>query len=128
MFTEENKFQTASNSHQGNFKRVLCVCSAGCLRSPTAADILSQEPYNFNTRSCGLVKDVALVPISEVLLVWAELIVCFDMWMEKEIQELCEDLDIHCPKIIDLDIDDKFDFRDELLIKGIKSQFERLFC
>ena len=42
-----------SNEYQGDYKRVLTVCSANMLRSPTIAHVLSAEPYNFNTRSAG---------------------------------------------------------------------------
>lgn len=50
-----NRIANASNKFQGSYKRVLCVCSAGLLRSPTAALVLSKDPYNFNTRACGAV-------------------------------------------------------------------------
>jgi len=32
--------------------------------------VLSQEPYNYNTRAAGIVDDYALVPVDEVLLNW----------------------------------------------------------
>ena len=55
-----NRLANSSNRYQGEYKRVLCVCSAGLLRSPTAALVLSQEPYNFNTRAAGLDEAFAL--------------------------------------------------------------------
>jgi len=60
-----NRIHNSSNPYQGKFKRVLCVCSAGLLRSPTTAFVLSQEPYNYNTRAAGIVDDYALVPVDE---------------------------------------------------------------
>lgn len=71
-----NRLANCGNSYQGTYKRVLVVCSAGLLRSPTAALVLSQAPYNYNTRAAGLVKEFALIPVDEVLLTWAEEIVC----------------------------------------------------
>ena len=50
MSIYRNRLSNVNNRFQGNFKRVLYVCSAGLLRSPTLAEILSQAPYNFNTR------------------------------------------------------------------------------
>ena len=43
-----NRLANTQNKYQGKYKKVLCVCSAGLLRSPTAALVLSQEPFNFN--------------------------------------------------------------------------------
>lgn len=71
-----NRLDNARNEFQGEYKRVLCVCSAGLLRSPTTAVVLSSEPYNFNTRAAGLVREFALVPVDKVLLFWADEIVC----------------------------------------------------
>ena len=60
-----------SNSYQGDYKRVLTVCSANMLRSPTMAHVLSAEPYNFNTRSAGIA-GFALIPVTEELLSWVD--------------------------------------------------------
>lgn len=68
-----NSLHNVSNPYQGNDKRVLCVCSAGLLRSPTIAFILQRE-YGYNTRSCG-VHDYALIPISTALVLWADEVV-----------------------------------------------------
>lgn len=59
-----------TNAAQGTFKKVLCVCSVNCLRSPTAAWVLSNPPFNFNTRSAGLDTGLAIVPVTETLLEW----------------------------------------------------------
>ena len=48
-----NRLGNSKNPYQGDFKKVLCVCSAGLLRSPTAAWVLSNAPFNFNTREIG---------------------------------------------------------------------------
>lgn len=69
-----NQLANVANVHQGPTKRVLCVCSAGLLRSPTLANVLHQE-YRFNTRACGATEEYALIPISEALVAWADMIV-----------------------------------------------------
>ena len=66
----------ASNQYQGKYKRVLAVCSGGLLRSPTIAHTLAGDPYNYNTRSVGTNIDYALNLIDQVLLEWADEIVC----------------------------------------------------
>ena len=63
-----NRLANTHNHYQGDAKRVLCVCSAGLLRSPTAAFVLSQEPFGFNTRAAGIAEDFALIVVDDVLL------------------------------------------------------------
>lgn len=58
-----------SNPFQGSTPRVLFVCSAGLLRSATAATIGSKY-FNLNTRNCGT-SSYALVPLSINLILWA---------------------------------------------------------
>jgi predicted protein tyrosine phosphatase len=110
---------TIKNEYQGKYKKVLCVCSAGVLRSPTAAVILSGEPWNYNTRAVGLDDYVALVPVSDTLLEWADEIVCMDDYQEAKIKEMTG------KPIIRLDIPDNYAYRDEELISLIKERYER---
>jgi predicted protein tyrosine phosphatase len=63
------------NRYQGNWKKVLCVCSAGLLRSPTAAEVLREE-FDYNTRAAGAEPQFALIPVSAALIMWADEIVC----------------------------------------------------
>ncbi len=116
-----NRLANSSNRYQGEYKRVLCVCSAGLLRSPTAALVLSQEPYNFNTRAAGLDEAFALIPVDRVLLEWADEIVVFETKQAKIIRERLEE----DKPIIDLNISDNFSYRDQELIKLIKESYDR---
>lgn len=70
-FGSRNQLANVSNPYQGPYKKVLCVCSAGLLRSPTMAAYLNRE-YGFNTRSCGASEEYALIPMSHALLLWAD--------------------------------------------------------
>ena len=72
-----NQLSNVSNYFQGNAKKVLCVCSAGLLRSPTVANVLHQE-LGYNTRAVGTAKEYALIPITEALVAWADEIVFVD--------------------------------------------------
>lgn len=117
-----NRIANASNGFQGEYKRVLCVCSAGLLRSPTAAFVLSQEPYNFNTRAAGLVEEFALIPVDKVLLNWADQIVVMTEEQALEIEGRLESLDLNVP-VITLNIEDSFSYRDPELIEAIKTAY-----
>jgi len=115
--SERNRLYNAKNPFQGKYKRVLCVCSAGLLRSPTAAFVLSQEPFNFNTRAAGLVADYALIPVDDVLLEWADEIVCMTKEQETELAKRT------VKPVINLDIGDNFSYRDSRLISAIRENY-----
>lgn len=119
--TEFNRTHNSKNPYQGDFKKVLCVCSAGLLRSPTAAVVLSQEPFNFNTRACGMVPDYALVLLDDVLIAWADEIVCMTKEQEHYLLMEIKNKPIKC-----LEIPDNFAYRDPELMKLIKQKYEAL--
>lgn len=60
-----------ANEFQGHWHRALYVCSAGLLRSATAAYVGHQ--LGQNTRACGS-ENYALIPLSLNLINWAETI------------------------------------------------------
>jgi len=112
-----NRSYNCHNPAQGTFKKVLCVCSAGLLRSPTVALVLSQEPFNFNTRAVGIDSDYALIPLDDVLLEWADEIVCMDDSQARTIQ-------LRTKKPIKvLHIEDSYDYRSPELIDAIKRKY-----
>lgn len=90
-----NRLGNCHNMYQGNTKKVLCVCSAGLLRSPTAANVLHAE-YGYNTRAAGISKEFALILLDEVLVEWADEIV----FMAKEHYDYAIEM---YPQILDKD-------------------------
>lgn len=116
-----NRLANCTNRYQGEYKRVLCVCSAGLLRSPTAAFVLSQEPYNFNTRAAGLNPEFALVPVDRVLLEWADEIVVMSAQQAEQIRAMLEDE----KPIVVLRIPDNFRYRDPELIRLIRESYDK---
>ncbi len=112
-----NRIHNCTNPYQGKYKRVLCVCSAGLLRSPTAAFVLSQEPYNYNTRAVGINEDYALIPLDKVHVEWADEIVVMNQYMADE-------LDYTGKPIKVLDIPDNFGYRDERLMQLIREKYD----
>lgn len=117
-----NRLANSTNPFQGKYKKVLCLCSAGLLRSPTTAFVLSQEPYNFNTRAAGLVKEFALIPVDRVLLSWADEIVCMDNAQKKQVESMLEET----KPVYSLDISDSYGYRSPELIESIKSNYARV--
>lgn len=115
-----NRIANCHNHFQGKFKKVLCVCSAGLLRSPTAAVVLSQEPFNLNTRAAGMNAEFALIPVDEVLLEWADEIVCMEKVQELELKKQTKK-PIYC-----LNIKDSYEYRNPELMKLIKEKYEEL--
>lgn len=114
-----NRLANVHNKYQGVHKRVLCVCSAGLLRSPTAAVVLSQEPFNFNTRAAGLTQEFALIPVDEVLLEWADEIVCMESHMAMALEEMVK----LTKPVICLHIEDSYGYRDPQLMQLIKDKY-----
>ena len=110
-----------SNSYQGDYKRVLTVCSANMLRSPTIAHVLSAEPYNSNTRSAGT-QFYALIPVTEDLLMWANEVVCADTEHALYIRDKMIEYMLDKP-IINLNIPDIYEYRNPELIELIKERY-----
>src|SRR3990167_4945553 len=107
-----NRKHMSKHPSQGSYKKVLCVCSGGLLRSPTAAYVLSQDPFNFNTRAVGLIPKYALIQIDELLIEWADEIVC----MDRKHLGMLRDMGVK-KKIICIGVKDDFVYRSPKLIK-----------
>lgn len=112
-----NRLHNCTNPYQGDTKKVLCVCSAGLLRSPTAAVVLNRE-YDYNTRACGVDREYALIPIDGVLCDWADEIVVMEKWMVDYVEEAFNS------KIMVLGVPDKYAYMDPLLQKAILDAYK----
>ena len=112
------------NSYQSIRTRILFVCSAGMLRSPTGAHVGSQRGYN--TRSCGSA-DYALVPLSVNLIEWAQKIVFVDQENYNEAVKTFEAVgyleDLQQKSVI-LQIPDKYEAFDARLITLFNTFFD----
>ena len=120
--SKRNRFWVAENRFQNfeEYPRILTVCSAGILRSPTAAYILSKDPFNYNTRACGLDQDFALIQFDEVLAVWAEKIIVMDLSQKRRVTELLEKWDLFELKtLMNFGIRDDYDYREPSLCQLI---------
>lgn len=124
-----NRLANVANRFQGEAPRVLCVCSAGLLRSPTAAKVLSQEPFNFNTRAVGAVPEYALTPLDIVFIDWSDFILVMDRDHESVVLEMAEENKtfLRRPPIVrNLEIPDRFDYGNPTLERLIKEGVEPL--
>lgn len=117
-----NALHNCNNPYQGAEKRVLCLCSAGLLRSPTAAFVLQKE-LGYNTRAAG-VTDYALIPVTEVLLKWADEIVCVNQETYDTLLDNIkrDDLGVEADVVV-LDIPDVYPRMDSTLQKEILRQY-----
>lgn len=118
-----NQLANVTNPFQGKTRKVLCVCSAGLLRSPTLANVLHKE-LGYNTRAVGTAKNFALIPLSEALIAWADEIVftdtaCLD-YLDTETEE---EIGLYeCPVFV-LDIPDVHNYGDAELEKACLEQY-----
>lgn len=111
-----------NNPCQGQDKRILFVCSAGILRSATAARIYAQK---YNTRAAGS-KNYALIPVTEELVMWADDIVFVNeenRWDVSKRFDL-DDLAKNGTVIKVLNIPDNYDHMHPELIQHLKEQYE----
>lgn len=118
-----NRLANTQNEYQNidKYKRVLCLCSAGLLRSPTAALVLSQEPFNFNTRAAGVSSEYALVLVDEFLIKWADEIVCMGWEQEEHLKYMMHQND-KTPVYV-LNVPDDYEYRDPELMKLIAERY-----
>ncbi len=120
-----NRLWNVKNPHQGMYLKVLCVCSAGLLRSPTAAAVLQQE-YEFNTRSCGL-EDYALIPLDEVLLEWTDEIVCMDDGQKERIKAMLTKRGLQNKPLYSLNVPDQYEYMNKELQKLILIAYKQRY-
>ena len=104
------------NQAMGESLKVLCICSVGCLRSPTIANYLYTE-YDCNVRSCGVDVENALIPVSNRLVFWAKRLVFADM--KTYLKFLDFGFDLVGKEIQILDIPDEFDYDSPKLINEV---------
>lgn len=115
----------ASNRYQGKYKRVLAVCSGGLLRSPTIAHTLAAEPYNYNTRSVGTDPDYALNILDQVLLEWADEIVCADTEHEQQVRSSLAEVGLAAKTVVCLKLPDVYSYRDRKLVHLIQKRYNQ---
>ena len=120
-----NQLYNIHNEFQGKTKKVLCVCSAGLLRSATLQNMLIKE-YGYNVRNCGTEESYALIPISEALLLWADEIVFVNKANYRSVVMDLEDVGVDINKIFVLNIPDNYSFNNPKLVEICKQQYKEI--
>jgi predicted protein tyrosine phosphatase len=119
-----NRIYNSTNPAQrpDKFKRALCLCSAGLLRSPTLSYIL-QSNFSRNCRAAGVVPAFALIVVDDVLLSWADEVWCVSDSVTQTLWALAEQNKwegiLANKTIITMDIPDQFEYMDDVLVKII---------
>lgn len=99
---------------QQTFPRILFICSAGLLRSPTAAFVASQMGYN--TRAAGC-EHYALVPTTEQLIAWADKVFVMTEDQKERFYKMND-------KVKVLGIKDDYEYRSTELVEQLKVKFK----
>ena len=114
-----NRIHNSKNPYQTNIKKVLCLCSAGLLRGPTAANVLHRT-YGYNTRSAGVTDAFALILADDVLYNWADEIVTVEDSVARHIPEAFLD------KVTVLNVPDMFTYMAPELQEIILKQYKEV--
>ena len=118
-----NQMANITNPFQGSSKKVLCICSAGCLRSPTLANVLHKE-LGYNTRACGSAESFALIPLTEALIHWADEIIFVDEDCKTYLDiETKEELSLAKARLITLNVPDDYAYGEEVLERELLQQY-----
>lgn len=118
-----NRLANIKNPYQTDAKKVLCLCSAGLLRSPTAANALHKE-FGYNTRAAGVSKEYALIYADDILLHWADEILCMNDEVAAELDRAIFDKEHLKKKVRVLGISDDYCWGDLELTNNIISQYK----
>lgn len=110
---------SGKNPWQGGDKKVLFICSMGLLRSATAARMYAGQ---FNTRAAGTSAD-ALVPLSPLLIAWADEIVFVNKINYDEAVEKFGENSWNHARCVVLFIDDQHAHMDPILVEKFKKQY-----
>lgn len=113
-----NRMHNIKNNNQGPEEKLLFLCSAGLLRSPTAAALFWNKGYN--TRAAGVETDYALIPVDEVLLAWADKVIVMEAWQAKRLNNMFEDLDTD--KLYVLNIADAYPRNSDRLLEILEQR------
>lgn len=120
-----NRLANVHNRFQGDSIKVLTVCSAGLLRSPTIARVLTKDYDNVNCRSVGVSQEYALIPIDEAHIEWADIIICADTEHANEIESTFTQYmtdEIFDKPLVILSLPDMFPFAEPTLERMIRAK------
>ncbi len=122
---KKNRLANTKNPFQGEAKKVLCVCSAGLLRSPTTANVLHRE-FGYNTRAAGISEEYGLIIVDQALLYWADEIVTMDEDHFIHVQDMLDAFGLRKKDLFCLQVPDNFAYMDGELQEIILNRYNSL--
>lgn len=122
VMPETERHRVSKNSYQGNYTKVLCVCSGGILRSPTLAWLLSNPPYNCNARAAGS-EHYALIPLDQTLIDWADLVIFLN---PENYRVSMTRFKLPAEKVAVFKIPDRYAYRDPELIQLLRKAVDTI--
>jgi len=123
--TMRNRLANTKNQFQGDAKRVLCVCSAGLLRSPTTANVLHRE-FGYNTRAAGIAEEYGLIIVDHALLHWADEIVTMEEDHLTRIQNMLDGFNLRKKDLFCLHVPDAYDYMNPQLQEIILNKYKEV--
>jgi len=123
--TMRNRLANTKNQFQGEAKKVLCVCSAGLLRSPTTANVLHRE-FGYNTRAAGVSEEYGLIIVDQALLHWADEIVTMEADHFTRIQDMLDAFDLRKKDLFCLQVPDAYDYMNPKLQEIILNRYKEV--
>ena len=125
----KNRLWNISNTAQGKDIKVLCVCSAGLLRSPTMARLLCRKYKNVNPRAVGHAADFALIPLENLHIAWADIILLSDSEAYQACIMVDEDKLLNYGKsVLICHVEDDYNFGDAELEEKLNIEFESFWA
>lgn len=122
----KNRLGNTHNPYQGDNTRTLVCCSAGLLRSPTCAWVLSNAPWNHNTRAAGLNDEYALVLVDQTLLEWCSSVCVMDYRQELLVKSMMQEYGYDKP-VYNLNVPDDYGYRDPELVSLLGEKLLEVF-
>lgn len=119
-----NRIGVTQNPYQGDYRKVLFLCTAGCLRSPTAMIVAARET-DWNVRCAGTDPNFSIIPCDEVLLHWADDVVVMQDHHYQDIKDTMDAMpNTYRPTVHNFNLEDCHAFMSEPLVEEIKTQLD----
>jgi predicted protein tyrosine phosphatase len=87
--------------------------------------VLSNDPYNYNTRAAGVASEYALIALDPYLIEWADEIVCVEAHITEQFRNYLAEhsIDLGRKLIVTLEIPDCYARRHPRLVAAIEKQY-----
>ena len=112
------------NAENKVIPKILFVCQGHKHRSNTA-ETMYKEDSRFEVKSAGM-SELADTSLNPLLIDWADYIFVMETFQEEKLKELFPDR-YQDDRVFNLEIEDKYEYMDNMLMATLKSKFEDVF-